>query len=96
MNLGGSYDEFLNHCTSVLICNSLSPNKEKLKFAYSKEIPTVTADWLWACIKSGRKLPFDDYSLIRSEREFPHNKPSYIEEPTQPLSTSERSKSDER
>ncbi|EON70028.1 hypothetical protein W97_09294 [Coniosporium apollinis CBS 100218] len=61
--MGGRYDEYLKPTTSVLVCNSATPNKEKLKYSSEHNIPAVSAGWLWASIQTGKMQPFDDYLL---------------------------------
>ncbi|KAF1847023.1 uncharacterized protein K460DRAFT_51934 [Cucurbitaria berberidis CBS 394.84] len=61
--MGGTYDEHLSGKTSVMICNSPSPNAQKLKFTMDKRIPAVHATWLWDCLRSGRLQSFGDYHI---------------------------------
>ncbi|KAJ4362354.1 protein kinase activating protein dpb11 [Neocucurbitaria cava] len=60
---GATYDEQLTKKTSVMICNSRSPNAQKLKFASDKHIPAVHSTWLWECLRTGRLEPFGDYQI---------------------------------
>ncbi|KAJ9637879.1 protein kinase activating protein dpb11 [Coniosporium tulheliwenetii] len=60
---GGTYDEYLKPTTSVLVCNSATPNKEKLKYASEHNVPAVSALWLWASIETAKMQPFDKYLL---------------------------------
>lgn len=48
---------------SVLVCHSQQPNAEKSRFAASKQIPVVKAQWLWDCISSGETKPYTPYLL---------------------------------
>ncbi|KAF2105088.1 BRCT domain-containing protein [Rhizodiscina lignyota] len=61
--MGGRYDEYLKEGTSVLICNSETPNQEKLQFAVRYGIPVVNARWLWMSYHNGKLDPVDDYLL---------------------------------
>lgn len=60
---GATYDEQLTKKTSVMICNSRSPNAQKLKFALDKHIPAVYSTWLWECLRSGKLELFGDYHV---------------------------------
>jgi hypothetical protein len=59
--LGASYDQYLKAGVSVLVCGSSAPSEDKLRFARENSIPTVTADWMWACIDAGEAVPFEDF-----------------------------------
>jgi hypothetical protein len=59
--LGATYDQYLKAGISVLICSSTSPSEEKLRFAQENRIPTVTADWIWACVDAGKTMPFENH-----------------------------------
>lgn len=61
---GATYAEFLTSNASVLICNTLEPNGEKLRHTVEWRIPCVSPDWLWTSLQSGEKKPFQPY-LIR-------------------------------
>ncbi|KAI9876724.1 MAG: hypothetical protein M1830_005860 [Pleopsidium flavum] len=64
-----TYEEYFTSNASVLICNSTSPSIEKLRHALQWNVPAVSADWLWDCVKRGIKTPFHPY-LINHPREF--------------------------
>ncbi|KAL8770898.1 MAG: hypothetical protein Q9209_003549 [Squamulea sp. 1 TL-2023] len=59
--MGATYDEDFTTKASVLVCNQVIAGHEKLRHAYYWNIPTVTADWLWDCIKSGELQSFEPY-----------------------------------
>ncbi|KAI9788652.1 MAG: hypothetical protein M1835_002157 [Candelina submexicana] len=59
--MGAIYDEYLTSKASVLLCNSRLPSKEKLRHALEWKIPAVSADWLWDCIKRGKRVDFGNY-----------------------------------
>ena len=59
--MGATYDEFLTPRSSVLLCNTFTPNREKVKHAMDWQLPIVTVAWLWDCIRHGHRLPFDTY-----------------------------------
>ncbi|CAO2655228.1 Nn.00g102920.m01.CDS01 [Neocucurbitaria sp. VM-36] len=61
--MGATYDEQLSMKTSVMICNSRSPNAQKLKFATDKHIPAVHSTWLWECLRTGRLQSFSGFHL---------------------------------
>ncbi|KAL8701500.1 MAG: hypothetical protein Q9224_000477, partial [Gallowayella concinna] len=58
--MGATYDEEFTSKASVLVCQAV-PSYEKLRHAQHWNIPTVTADWLWDCITSGRYEPLQPY-----------------------------------
>ncbi|KAL8803661.1 MAG: hypothetical protein Q9182_003076 [Xanthomendoza sp. 2 TL-2023] len=58
--MGATYDEEFTSKASVLVCQAV-PNHEKLRHAQHWNVPAVTADWLWDCIKSGRLKSFQSY-----------------------------------
>ncbi|KAL1955407.1 hypothetical protein VTO42DRAFT_8563 [Malbranchea cinnamomea] len=61
--LGATYDEYLTSNASVLICQNMQPNKEKLRHVKEWNIPAVIADWLWISVQTGEKKPFDRYLI---------------------------------
>jgi hypothetical protein len=60
------YDEFLTRKTSVLVCNSQSPNRDKIKHALEWNIPAVRAEWLWDSITLGDLKPYGKYLIYPS------------------------------
>ncbi|OCK82340.1 hypothetical protein K432DRAFT_402994 [Lepidopterella palustris CBS 459.81] len=84
--MGATYDEYLTATTSVLVCNSKKPSKEKLCFALERNIPAVSAEWLWDCLETGEKQPFEKYILPILRDEQPNGANPFIEVPTAPLS----------
>ncbi|MCJ1388157.1 hypothetical protein MMC18_001002 [Xylographa bjoerkii] len=61
--MGASYDEYLTKDISVLICNDSSLSRDKIRHALEWGIPAVKADWLWDCLRCGRRKPFDAYLI---------------------------------
>lgn len=59
--MGATYDEEFTSKASVLVCHQVIPGHEKLRHAQHWNIPTVTATWLWDCIRSGEFKPFRPY-----------------------------------
>lgn len=58
-SMGAEYQEKITPASSVLISGSGSVKKEKAFYAQKHRIPVVTADWLWACLESKERKPFD-------------------------------------
>lgn len=63
-DLGATYSEFFTPDASVLVCNTKSPQVQKLHHALRWKVPIVTADWIWDCIREGELKPFEEY-LVR-------------------------------
>jgi DNA replication regulator DPB11 len=61
--MGAIYDEDLTFKTSIMICNSKVPRKEKIRHAYEWNIPILSAEWLWDSIRRQQKAPFDKYLI---------------------------------
>ena len=61
--MGGAYQEKILPSSSVLISGSTSIKKEKAFYAQKHRIPIVSADWLWACLRSGKRMPFDKFVI---------------------------------
>ncbi|KAH3979239.1 hypothetical protein HBH52_101450 [Parastagonospora nodorum] len=91
--MGATYDEQLSAKTSVIVCNTLEPNAQKLKFATDRRIPAVHATWLWDCLRYGQLQQFGKYQLNTLAPPQPHKpkaKPqSSTEVATARLSTAE-------
>lgn len=69
--MGACYEENFTQNTSVLVCNSLSINQDKVRHAQQWGIPIVAEDWLWSCIKNSRKASIESYLLqhiVKSQR----------------------------
>jgi len=60
---GATYQELLNSSISVLISGSATVKKEKAYYAAKHQIPVVTADWLWTCLKTKRKTSTERYRI---------------------------------
>ncbi|RAL14570.1 BRCT domain protein [Aspergillus homomorphus CBS 101889] len=62
--IGAMYNEYLTPKASVLVCNDSSPvNQDKLRHTQEWGVPAVSADWLWASIRSEKKQPFEPYLI---------------------------------
>ncbi|KAK5167670.1 protein kinase activating protein dpb11 [Saxophila tyrrhenica] len=61
--LGGTYWQTLQSFSTVLICATDSIKKEKAFYAQKHNIPVVSADWLWTCLKTSKQPPFDKYAI---------------------------------
>ncbi|KAF2189044.1 hypothetical protein K469DRAFT_737305 [Zopfia rhizophila CBS 207.26] len=94
--MGATYDENLTPKTSVLVCNTWKPNKEKLRFALDKEIPAVHSTWLWRCLETFELMDFEGYCLNKfaPQLQKPPREPnqSFTEVPTAPLSEEDSAK----
>ncbi|OCL05394.1 BRCT domain-containing protein, partial [Glonium stellatum] len=90
--MGATYDEYLTPTTSVLVCNSKTPNKEKLNYAVERNIPAVSAEWLWESLRTGEKQPFQDYLLIKPREKRTDGAKQFFEVPTAPLSEEDSAK----
>jgi DNA replication regulator DPB11 len=73
-----------------MVCNTPTPNKEKLRFAVAKQIPAVHCSWLWDCMSTGKLQPFDQYLIDGQPKAKQYNASTYAEVPTAPLSEEER------
>lgn len=89
---GATYDEYLTPTTSILVCNSKTPNKEKLNYAVERNIPAVSVEWLWDCLRTGEKQPLQDYLLNKPRERRPDGAKQFIEVPTAPLSEEDAAK----
>ena len=62
--MGATYQEKILPSSKVLISGSTSMRKEKAFYAQKHSIPVVAADWLWACLESKKKVPFEKFAII--------------------------------
>lgn len=60
---GSTYQEQLTSTTSVLVSGTSTVKKEKAYYASKHDVPVVTAEWLWTCLKSKRKASFERYKV---------------------------------
>jgi len=60
---GATYQDNILPAPSVLISGTSTVRKEKAFYATKHGIPVVSADWLWACFRQKRKVPFDQYTI---------------------------------
>lgn len=60
---GATYQEQLQPTISVLVCGSPTVKREKAYYASKHNIPVVTAEWLWTCLKSRRKPSYDRFKI---------------------------------
>lgn len=64
--MGASYEEYLTHNASVLICNDpQTASREKLRHTSEWGVPAVSADWFWISVQSGQKKSFEPYIVRR-------------------------------
>ncbi|KAK9419190.1 putative BRCT domain-containing protein [Seiridium unicorne] len=62
VQLGAKYAEKFNSQSSLMVCPSLKDVRTgKLDLALRSEIPVVNADWLWQCISTGFRVPWDNF-----------------------------------
>ena len=61
--MGATYLEKLQPSTSVLVSGSDTVKREKAFYAFKHHVPVVSVRWLWACLKSRRKMPMSDYTI---------------------------------
>jgi NAD-dependent DNA ligase len=61
--MGARYQQTLLPSSSVLICGSQTVKKEKGYYAQKHRIPIVSAEWLWECLSTGKKVPLDKYCI---------------------------------
>ena len=54
----------------MLVCNVVSPNPEKLEYAWDHNIEVVTADWLWRSIERCRVQPFEAFRLSKRKHKL--------------------------
>lgn len=67
--LGAKYSEDMTRQISILVNKSLQDlRKDKLEHALEWKIPIVKSDWLWDCIKAGKKLSSKDYRCRKQKR----------------------------
>ncbi|MCJ1377058.1 hypothetical protein MMC17_000148 [Xylographa soralifera] len=83
--MGAAYDEYLTKDISVLVCNDFSLGRDKIRHALEWGIPAVKADWLWDCLRSGRRKSFDTY-LIQPKTKLEET----INETNEPLKSASR------
>lgn len=77
--LGASYEEYFTANASVLVCNSKVPSAEKSYHARRWNVPIVTADWIWDCIKAGQLRPFGIYLIQSSSHGTSANGPPLLD-----------------
>ncbi|KAF2767104.1 hypothetical protein EJ03DRAFT_162238 [Teratosphaeria nubilosa] len=59
--MGATYGEHLVPSTFVLVSASDNVKKEKAFYASKHNIPVVSAEWLWDCLKQNKRLPYDAF-----------------------------------
>ncbi|EMR66815.1 putative brct domain-containing protein [Eutypa lata UCREL1] len=68
VQLGAAYSEKFNARASVLVAPGADcVPKPKRDFARHHAIPLVDAEWLWQCIATGSRVPWDKYLLQKLE-----------------------------
>jgi DNA replication regulator DPB11 len=60
---GATYQEHLTPTISVLVSGTLTVKKEKAYYAAKHQIPVVTAEWLWTCLKTQRKTSMERFKI---------------------------------
>ncbi|KUJ22125.1 uncharacterized protein LY89DRAFT_715108 [Mollisia scopiformis] len=93
--IGAKYSEDTTPQSTVLVTKSvIALRHDKSECAQIWNVPIVTADWLWDCIKSGQRLPYAKYKL-RLTKKRAESIPNVKERPSSRASTRpERSKSE--
>lgn len=61
--MGAVYEENLSSHVSALISGSETVKKEKAFYAAKHNIPVVSAAWLWRCLETKKRVPYDDFKL---------------------------------
>lgn len=61
------------------MCNSKVPSPEKSYHAQRWNVPIVTADWMWDCIKAGQLRPFGIYLIQSSPHGTSANGPPLLD-----------------
>ena len=61
--MGATFEEKLAQHASVLISGTESLKKEKAYYAAKHNIPVVSADWLWECLKMKRRVAYDNFRV---------------------------------
>jgi DNA replication regulator DPB11 len=64
--MGATYEEYLTHRASVLICNDpQTASRDKLRHTSEWGVPAVSGDWFWISMQSGQKKSFEPYLVQR-------------------------------
>ncbi|CAI7582023.1 unnamed protein product [Penicillium pancosmium] len=64
--MGATYEEYLTHRASVLICNDpQTASRDKLRHTSEWGVPAVSGDWFWISVQSGQKKSFEPYLVQR-------------------------------
>ncbi|EME47352.1 hypothetical protein DOTSEDRAFT_77681 [Dothistroma septosporum NZE10] len=61
--MGATYQESLSPNTSVLVCASEAPKREKALYAAKHGIPVVSVKWLWISYKEKKSVSLDSYKI---------------------------------
>ena len=61
--MGATYQEKVLSTSSVLISGSTTIKKEKAFYASRHGIPVVSIEWLWTCLKTKKKAPFEKFGV---------------------------------
>lgn len=70
--IGATFDERLSTHVSVLISGSENVRKEKAYYADKHGIPVVSAEWLWRCLETKQRPPYEDFKI-----NLPANDPAH-------------------
>jgi len=69
--LGAVYQENFTQNTTVLVCNSANPNRQKIQHAQAWRMPVVSEKWLWQLIKNGRVPSLEPFMLVQMAQDAP-------------------------
>lgn len=77
--MGATYQEKVLPTSSVIVCGSAEIKKEKAFYASKHQIPVVSADWLWGCLKNKQNVALDKYRIVLpsfDRKEFDGDRPT--------------------
>lgn len=69
----------------VLVCDTLLPAAEKIKYAVEWKVPIVSSKWLWDSIQEGQRKPFDPYLIGGTENHLPIANPKPSDDTTKAI-----------
>lgn len=61
--MGATYIQGITPSLSAMISATDSVRQEKSYYAAKHDIPVVSVDWLWQCLRQRKKVPFDGFKL---------------------------------
>lgn len=62
MSTGANFNDTLTKSGDVLITSD-NPKGPKFAYALANDIPVVGMDWMIACIKAAKKLPYEEFRI---------------------------------